>query len=168
MEVTFTTERTWARADEIVDYLRGPRLWIPQTDYPDFDDWAAKVHAQLKSEEKRAVVAFVQGVVAGAIIYQRHRGDVDSMEIKNVTVRPDVQGRYFASFLLRNAEVEGARDFGVRSVIVDAKARNVGIRAFLLKNGYLPSGTADLYGLGAGADIIYMKRRLGGGVGGAV
>lgn len=158
MEVTFTTERTWARADEIVDYLRGPRLWVPQADYPDFDDWAAKVHVQLKSEHKRAVVAFVGGTVAGAIIYQRHQEQVDALEIKNVTVRPDVQGRHFASFLLRNAEVEGARDYGVRSVVVDAKARNRGIRAFLLKNGYLPAGIADLYGLGSGDDIVYAKR----------
>lgn len=158
MEVTFTTERTWARADEIVDYLRGPRLWIPQADYPDFDDWASKVHVQLKSEEKRAVVAFVAGRVAGAIIYQRHRKQADALEIKNVTVRPDVQGRYFASFLLRNAEVEGARDFKVRSVVVDAKARNMGIRQFLIKNGYLPVGIEDLYGLGVGADVVYTKR----------
>lgn len=162
MEVTFTTERTWARADEVVDYLRGPRLWVPKIDYPDFDDWIAKVHAQLKSEEKRAVLAFVGGVVAGAVVYQRHQTRSDTLEVKNLTVRPDVQGRFFASFLMRNAEVEGASDYGIRSVVVDAKARNLAIRAFLHKNGYQALGVEDLYGRGAGEDVVYSKRlRLG-------
>lgn len=157
MEFIFTTEQTWKRADEIIDYLRGPRLWIPRVDYPDFDEWAEKVHAQLRSESKRAVVAVSGGCVVGAAVYQPHRSEAGVLEIKNLTVRPDARGRHVASFLLRNAEVEGLRDFGSRSVVVDAKARNFAIGAFLLRNGYAALGARDLYGLGAGADVVYRK-----------
>jgi N-acetylglutamate synthase-like GNAT family acetyltransferase len=153
---TVTTDETLRRADEIVDYLRGPCLWIPRLDYPDFDRWTERVHAQLKSEAKRAVVTLSGGNVVGAVIYQRHEVE-EAIEVKNVTVRPDQQGRYVASFMLRNAEIEGATDFGVGRVIVDAKAKNLAIRSFLLKSGYRPVTTTDLYGLGAGADILYEK-----------
>lgn len=157
MEFLFTTN-VGSRADEVIDYLRGPRLWVPKQDYPDFDAWAEKVHVQLRSEEKRAIVALASGAVIGAIIYQRHRTEPDALEVKNITVRPDVRGRYVASFLLRNAEVEGAADFGIDRVLVDAKVRNLGVRAFLLQAGYAPRALMDLYGLGAGEDIVYGKR----------
>lgn len=157
MEILFTSERTHQRADEILDYLRGPRLWIPHLDYPDFDAWADKVHWQLKSEEKRACIGLVAGAVVGAVIYQRHKTEPDTLEIKNVTVRPDMRGRYIANFLLRNAEIEGVRDFGGHQVIVDAKARNFAIRSYLFRNGYRVRKVEDLYGLGAGRDVVYHK-----------
>lgn len=135
MEVLFTSERTVRMADEIVDYLLGPRLWIPQADYPDFEGWVQKVHGQLKREEKRALVGIARGRVVGAVVYQRHLALPGALEVKNITVRPDLQGRHVASFLLRNAEVEGRRDYG-SSVI----------------------GVSDLYGLRAGEDVLFRKR----------
>ena len=159
MEFFFTNEATLHRTDEIVAYLRGPRLWIPTTDYPDFLDWTQKVHEQLRHEEKRALVAMSGGQVVGASIYQRHREEADALEVKNITVRPDQQGRYVASFLLRNAELEGERDFpGVRQAVVDAKAGNFAVRRFLLHHAYVPAALVDLYGLGAGADVVFRKR----------
>lgn len=157
MEVLFTSDRTVRMADEIVDYLLGPRLWIPKVDYPDFGDWVQKVWAQLKREEKRALVGLSGGRVVGAVVYQRHRELPGILEVKNLTVRPDVQGRHVASFMLRNAEVEGGRDYGSSEVLVDAKARNLAIRAFLLRNGYSVLGTSDLYGLRAGDDVVFRK-----------
>lgn len=157
MNIVVTTEKVWSMADEIVGYLTGPRLWIPQSDYPDFEDWAQRVHAQLKSEAKRAVVALSAGAVVGAAVYQPHRSDPRVLEVKNITVRPDARGRLLATFMLRNAEVEGAADFGCREAAVDAKARNSALRAFLFKSGYRVDRVEDLYGLGAGADVVYRK-----------
>lgn len=158
MQYLFTNEFAPSRIDEIVAYLAGPRLWVPQVHYPDYDDWLQKVHRELRTEQKRALIAFVHGIVCGAIIYQRHKKLADAIEMKNITVRPEEQGRLVASFLMRNAEVEGARDFpGVTSIVCDAKADNVPIRQFLLKNSYLPVGRTDLYGLGAGTDIVFRK-----------
>jgi RimJ/RimL family protein N-acetyltransferase len=157
MDFRFTTEESVRRADEIADYLRGPRLWIPRTDYPDFEDWLSRAHSQLKREEKRAVVALDSGRVAGVVLYQEHRGLPGVLELKNITVRPDVRGRHFAAFMLRNAEVEGLRDFGCSAAVVDAKAGNAGVRRLLLSAGYRPWTTSDLYGLGAGRDVVYSK-----------
>jgi len=157
VDFLFTTSETVRRADELTDFLRGPRLWVPRSDYPDFDDWLSRAHAQLRSEEKRAVVALDRGQVAGAVLYQAHRSLPGVLELKNISVRPDVRGRYLAAFMLRNAEIEGAADFGSSHAVVDAKAGNLGVRRLLLGGGWSPSSTSDLYGLGAGADTVYSK-----------
>lgn len=157
MDFRFTTDESVRRADEVADYLRGPRLWIPRTDYPDFEEWLSRAHSQLKREEKRAVLALDSGRIAGVVLYQEHRGLPGVLELKNISVRPDVRGRHFAAFMLRNAEVEGVRDFGTRSVVVDAKSGNRGIRSLLLGAGYRPSSVIDLYGLDSGKDVVYSK-----------
>jgi ribosomal protein S18 acetylase RimI-like enzyme len=158
MLITFTSDESWKRAEEITEHLRGPRLWIPRTDYPDLEAWTEKVCAQLRREEKRAMVAIVGGSVVAAVVYQRKGGSGKALEVKNISVRPDQRGRHIASFLLRNAEIEGARDFGTSRVVVDAKARNLEVRSFLTRNGYVPKEVSDLYGLGAGEDVTYLKR----------
>lgn len=157
MDFRFTTEQSTTRADEIIDYIRGPRLWVPRLDYPDFDRWLEKVHEELKTETKRALLALSANQVIGAIIYQRHRQLPEVVEIKNLTVRPDMRGRCVASFLIRNAEVEGCRDFTAHRVVVDTKARNLAMRSFLFHCGYTPQQIIDLYGLGAGQDVVYEK-----------
>jgi GNAT superfamily N-acetyltransferase len=158
MEIIFTSDATVSRADEIVSYLLGPRLWVARSDYPDFEGWVQKVHGQLKSESKRALVALVRGQVAGAVIYQRHLSDTRALEIKNISVRPDQQGRHIASFLLRNAEIEGQSDFGSTHALVDAKAKNHGVGIFLARMRYAPLAPTDLYGLGAGEDVVFRKQ----------
>lgn len=160
MEFLFTTEQTLSRADEVVDYLRGPRLWVPRTDYPDFDAWLSRVHRQLKTESKRAVLALSLGQLVGVVLYQPHRDLKSVLEIKNISIRPDARGRHVASFLLRNAEIEGKRDFGCSLAVVDAKARNSAIGAFLAHGGYSSLSCRDLYSLGAGEDVLY-SRSLG-------
>lgn len=157
MNISFCNEQSIHKADEIVNYLTGPRLWIPQADYPDYDDWIQKVHFQLKKEEKRALIALYNNKVVGAIIYQRHLEQSDALEIKNITVRPDMQGRYIASFLLRNSEIEGMHDFKIEKVLIDAKVKNLEIRSFLFKNNYLPVKIANLYQLNMDEDVIYEK-----------
>ena len=161
MRMLFTTEETLRRADELVDYLRGPRLWLPASDYPDYDAWLERAHAALKREAKRAVLAIAGSVVVGAVVYQRHREDTSALEVKNITVRADQRGRRIASFLLRSAEIEGLADFGCRRVVCDAKVGNLAVRAFLRASGYVPADVRDLYALGAGADVVYEKTATG-------
>lgn len=157
MDFRFTTDYLLSQIDEIVAYLLGPRLWIPQTDYPDFLDWAQKAHQELRREKKRAIVALSYNQIVGAVIYQRHRQYREALELKNLTVRPDQRGRYIASFLLRSAEVEGVKEFESTYALCDAKAHNFAIRMFLLGQRYLTITQADLYHHGAGDDIVYRK-----------
>lgn len=161
MVFQFTNEYAISRLDEIVNYLMGPRLWIPQGDYPDFLDWADKVHRELKTESKRAMVALENNDIVGVTVYQRHKLHSDALEIKNLTVRPDRRGRYIASFLLRNSEIEGAKDFKSNRVLCDAKAQNWPIRHFLLKNKYRIISKENLYCKGGGDDLVYIKPVLG-------
>ena len=159
MNVSFTTDETVRRADELIDYMRGPRLWIPSVDYPDFDEWSERARIQFRREDERAVLAISDGNIVGAVVYQRHASDPSALEIKNLTVRPDQRGRHVASFLLRNAEIEGMHDYpGVFRCVLDAKARNFGMRAFLLRFGYVPWHVRDVYGLGCGVDIVFSRK----------
>lgn len=157
MHFIFTSELGVPRTDEIVSYLLGPRLWIPRQDYPDFEDWIERVHRDLKQETKRVLVALANNVIVGAIIYQQHKACEFGLEIKNITVRPDQQGRYIASFLLRNAEIEGRRDFQSRVVVCDTKAANEAVRWFLQRHRYRVVNEVDLYGLGVGHDLVFRK-----------
>lgn len=158
MEFKFTNEFPVSRLDEAVSFLMGPRLWIPQNDYPDFLDWAQKTHGELKKDAKRAIITLSRNNIIGIVIYQRHKKDKNTLEIKNLTVRPDTRGRYIASFLLKNAEVEGAKEFRTDSVICDAKAKNLEVMHFLLRYHYKVAGRNDLYRLNSGKDIVYKKQ----------
>jgi ribosomal protein S18 acetylase RimI-like enzyme len=158
MDFRFTNEYPAARLDEIVHYLLGPRLWIAATSYPDFADWAARAHADLHAERKRALLALAYSDIVGVVVYQQHKQFDDALEIKNLTVRPDQRGRYLASFLVRNTEIEGIREFAVERVVCDAKADNVPIRRFLLQQHYTVVDRADLYRKGAGEDLVYEKK----------
>lgn len=158
MNFRFTNEYPLSRLDEIVYYILGPRLWIPRADYPDFLDWAEKAYKELKSENKRALLALFGKDIVGVMIYQRHKKFQDVLELKNLSVRPDYRGRYVASFLLRNAEIEGRKEFHSEHVIADAKARNLAVRLFMVKHGYRVTGKEDLYGLNSGTDAIYSKK----------
>ena len=157
MDFRFTTEYPLSRLDEIVSYLLGPRLWIPRTDYPDFEDWAQRAYREIKKETKRIILALLQNQIVGIIIYQRHKQFPEALELKNLTVRPDQRGRYIASFLIRSAEVEGIREFGVASVLCDAKASNFEVRMFLAQHKYRIITKTNLYHLNAGSDIVYCK-----------
>ena len=158
MDFRFTNDYPVSRLDEAVSFLVGPRLWIPQNDYPDFLDWAQKIHGELKRDVKRAIIALSRNNIIGVVIYQRHKKDKTTLEIKNLTVRPDARGRYITSFLLKNAEGEGARAFYNKLITCDAKARNLEIMHFLLRHHYKIAGRNDLYGLGSGEDLVYKKR----------
>lgn len=150
------TDQLEGRLDAVLGFLEGPRLWIPRADYPDFVDWLHRAHGELRAGQKRAVVALEGPDVQGSVIYQPHKALRGVLELKNISVRPEARGRLLASFLLRQAELAGAA-LGLHQVVVDAKARNVEIRKFLLSQRYRPCGTADLYGLGAGDDVVYTK-----------
>ena len=82
---------------------------------------------------------------------------LDALEIKNLTVRPDKRGRHIASFLMRNAEIEGVREFSVNRIFCDSKLKNYAVRFFLERNHYRKVQIRDLYGLGSGEDIVYKK-----------
>lgn len=155
----FSNEQTSAHTANVMSVLERPRLWIPQTDYPDYFEWLGKVGEELETEQKRAMLAYFGSVPVGSVVYQRSKTNPKSLEVKNISVSPDVRGRHVASFLLRNAEIEGSRqDFtGCTEAIVDTKLTNSGMIAFLIDQHYLPIQITDLYGLTSNADVVLTK-----------
>jgi len=162
IDFRFTNEHQASGISDILDVLQKPRLWVPRQDYPDYSQWLEKVEVELQAEEKRAMLACSGRDPVGVVVYQRHKYDPQSVELKNISVAPDVRGRYVGSFLLRNTEVE-AQGFDYPDctrVTVDTKVKNSGMIGFLIHHGYTPIGVEDMYGLGAGKDIVFTKNSL--------
>ncbi|MDB5170433.1 MAG: hypothetical protein JWO35_127 [Candidatus Saccharibacteria bacterium] len=155
----FTNEHRMSDVGNIIGVLEKPRLWVPESDYPDYYYWLEKVESELGTQQKRAMLAYAGAVPVGVVLYQKHRTRHNTVEIKNISVSPDQRGRYVGSFLLKNAEVEALNsDYPeCTSVVVDTKATNTGMVDFLVRHRYAPAGVTDLYGLGAGDDILFAK-----------
>lgn len=159
-EFRFTNEHTSSQIADITDLLRKPRLWVPtERDYPNHNDWLGKTEAQLQSNTKRAMVARMGRETIGAIVYQRDPHLNSQLEIRNISVSPDARGRYAGAFMLRNTEIEAVRnDFpGVETITIDTKEANQEMIAFLLSQDYQVADVLDLYGLGAGLDVVLTK-----------
>lgn len=155
MRVTFRDD---IRTGVLLDFLLGPRLWVPGGAYPDYLDWLARIEPELAGGSKRHLGCVWNGELSGVVVWQRHKREPTWLEIKNLTVRPDASGRKVGSFLLRQAEMEGLAEFRSCLAVCDAKASATGVLAFLLRQGYRPQATTDLYGLGAGTDVVLARR----------
>ncbi len=160
MDIRFTSQFPRSRLDEIVDTIIRPRLWVPQPTlaYPDIEDWAQKVHAELLKEIKMAIIGLgAFNEIVGLVIFQHHKEIRDALEIKHLNVAPNMRQRYVASFLLRNAEVEGMRFFSqVTKVICDAKKDNFPVYKFLVKHHYIVVQKTQLYKYGE-EDMVFEK-----------
>lgn len=159
-EFRFTNEHRASEAANIGGILRQPRLWIPsQRDYPDFSEWVDRTEAGVVTGNIRAMLAYTGAKPSGVIIYRKHEHDEQTVEIRNISVSPDAQGRYIGSFLLRNVEIEATQHDFPRSsqVQVDTKLANSGMIDFLADHGYGVETVTDLYGLGAGVDAVLKK-----------
>ena len=159
MNVRFTDEMNPSRAARVTDVLRAPRLWIPTAkDYgPGHKDWLAKVEHELAVGARYALHAQVDGRSAGAVIWRSNETDPTLMDIRNISIDPAMNGRYFGAFMLRNAEfLMREQHPSVRTVQADTKTTNPDMRAFLARQGYTEVGVVDLYGSGK-LDVLLHK-----------
>lgn len=159
-EFRFANEHTAGEVGNVITVLRRPRLWVPTSrDYPGHDDWLQRTEAEIALNQKRAMVAYQGGSPVGAIVYRRHEEDPSIVEIRNLSVSPDVSGRYIGSFLLRNTELEAvSHDYpGTDTIMADTKATNTEMIDFLQNHGFVLEDLTDLYGLGAGLDAVLTK-----------
>jgi|GEM_PF-937603 len=156
----FTNEHTSSEVRNIIDLLREPRLLIPtEKDYPTHAMWLEKVATQIKSGEKRAMVAYSHARPVGVVIYQQSEGRPRILEVKNISVTPEFRSKGIATFALRLAEIEAmTNDFpGVTEASIDTKTSNTKMIHFLMAQGYEIKEITDLYGLGAGVDAVLTK-----------
>lgn len=156
---TFTNDFYQFR-EQIVERIAKPRLWFPQGNlyyYPDIGDWSQKVYQELSNGSKRAFIAIINQQIIGVIIYQRHKVEFDVLEVKHLSVDDFFAGRKIASFLFRQAEIEGIREFQPKLIRCDVKAALVEVRQFLQVNQYQLVTSIDLYRLKTGLDAVYQK-----------
>jgi ribosomal protein S18 acetylase RimI-like enzyme len=136
-DIRFSNDPTPRNIDATARRILAPRLWIPGSDYPGYEEWADKALAQIASERKRSMVAFLGREGVGALLYQRCPEDPSVLEIRNLSVSPEVRRRHFADFLLKQVEAEASVEFpGVTQVVTDTKITNPPVISFFLSRGY--------------------------------
>jgi len=129
--------------------LLEPFLRAQALDYknPDYQDWVSKTMAELRQGTRFGVIAMSDGRIVGNLVYKEHDSLPGTVELRNMRIHPQVQGRSFASFLIAQAETH-ARNNGLQYVLGDVRAdRTDVLDLFLRKLGYsvLEKGVS-LYG----------------------
>ena len=103
--------------------------------YPNYERWVEKAREELSFGIKHRILNYSNRIVVGDVIFQRHKQLANILEIKNIRIHPELRGRNFASFMLRQAELE----MSSKAVIVDARANQKDMIYFLTSRGYTPS-----------------------------
>lgn len=160
MDARFTDEMNPAQAARVMDVLRAPRLWIPtEQDYGDTTHkaWLAKVEQELVDGNRYALHAQMGTQSIGAVIWRPRASEPNVLDIRNISIHPDVKGRYFGAFMLRNVEwlmLENYPD--ATRIEVDTKTTNADMLSFLARQGYEVTGINDLYDSGR-PDVLLRK-----------
>lgn len=122
--------------------------------YPNYARWVDEVCIpDIQSNWKEAIFAYSNGHIVGDIIYQPHKELPRTREFKNMRIHPLYRGRHLASFLLRQAEVDGD-DFD--RIILDVNTKQKPVIELLLKSGYRAISETPLY-RGDEVDVIMQK-----------
>lgn len=122
--------------------------------YKGYEDWVERSMHELGQGYKTSVLAFSDRKLVADMIWQPHKTFPRVREIKNIRVHPNVRERYFAKFMLRQAETENPHEFD--AIIADARP-NHPVKSLLVTSGYEELGRAHLYDQN-NPDIIYFKR----------
>ena len=86
-------------------------LMVQDINYPNYQDWVEKARAEIIMGWKSGVIAVSNGIILGDVIWQPHKELPRIREIKNMRVHISVRKRYFARFLMKQAEAEGRKDY---------------------------------------------------------
>jgi len=143
-----TPDSTWDLR-QLVDFLMRQDLG-----YPGYEDWVQRAEYEMDRGYKTPILAFSDKTLVGDVIYQAHKQLPRIREIKNIRVHPELRGRAFAHFMLRQAEVENENQYD--ALIVDARVDQDDIIALLTRNGYVTLGQRALYDSKA-SDVIMVK-----------
>ncbi|MEK6760528.1 MAG: hypothetical protein AABX93_01245 [Nanoarchaeota archaeon] len=122
--------------------------------YPNYEAWIEKMRSELSFGIKHGILAYNNGIIVGDIVFQKHKQLVDFLELKNIRIHPNLRGRNFASFMLRQAELEMPQS----PVIVDARVNQADMINFLISQGYSSVTQMPLYD-SHNQDIVMVKLR---------
>lgn len=161
--IHFTDEMNSRNAAEVAEVLRAPRLWIPtHEDYgTNHDRWLERTEADLGKDKKHALLARYGLKAVGVVVFRPSPCIKTTLDIRNISINPDVDGRKFGSFMLRNTEVIAQEIYPSLTVAqIDTKQTNTAMVAFLLSQGYEQVGVEELYEDGK-PDLLFEKHLRG-------
>lgn len=122
--------------------------------YTRYDEWIQRCENDLFSGYKTAIMAFSDSRLVGDLIFQPHKELKRVRELKNMRVLPELQGNYFARFMLKQAEKGLGIDFDL--LMCDVRARETAIRKFMISAGYRETALISLYDNNA-EDVVMLK-----------
>jgi len=134
----FKTPESSSDIRNLIDFLA-----LQPLTYPDYAKWVQKAEAELFAEQKQAIMALSDNRLVGDIVFQQHKQLPRVRELRNLRVHPVLRGRYFGSFLLKQAEQGLGKDFDL--IMCDARSDQHNMTALLLRSGYTPITTVNLY-----------------------
>ncbi len=138
-DFNFTSLQDTRQLRQLMDFIH-----LQDLGYPKYHDWVAKAESELLSGYKGAIIAYSSGHVVGDLIFQPHKGVSTLLEIKNLRVHPDLRGREFSRFMLRQLEVEANGRYD--ALIGDIREDQKQLVAFSYGWGFSPIRTVPLYG----------------------
>lgn len=143
-------------AEDIKDRDKLARFLLKQPlGYPQYEDWVERARQDLERGWKSSVLAFSNGMLVGDLVFQPHKDFPRIRELKNVRVHPKLQGRYFAQFMIRQAEREDLGTF--EAIMCDSRSDQTYIRNTLRFCGYEELFRIPLYDTHV-EDIVHIKR----------
>ncbi|MBD3259814.1 hypothetical protein GF371_04270 [Candidatus Woesearchaeota archaeon] len=133
----------------LIDFLS-----LQDLGYPKYQDWVQRAEQELYGGQKTGILAFSNNRLVGDLVFQPHKELPRTRELKNIRVHPKLRGRYFANFMLRQAEIEGRDDYDL--ILCDARTDQHAMINLLRISGYVPIATVQLYD-GNAEDVVMAK-----------
>jgi len=124
--------------------------------YPNYESWVEKMRSELALGIKHGIAAYSNRVVVGDVVFQEHKQISGLLEIKNIRVDKRLRGKNFATFLLKQAELE----MNSGAVIVDARAGQKDVIGLFDSQGYIHVANISLYD-SHNQDVVMVKFRSG-------
>ena len=113
-------------------------------DYPDYDEWVKKCYRELQLGYKQALVCLLGDEIIGNLIFQQHKEDPLSLELKNSRVNPKHRRKRVFTRLYRNVE-RYAIEKGFSRIVGDTHADNNGVIKTSIRLGFHLESTERLY-----------------------
>ncbi len=147
---TVETRRDLAR---LTDFLR-----VQDLNYPNYQDWVERAIAEIYFGYKTGVIAVSNGFVLGDILWQQHKELPRIREIKNMRVHRSVRERYFARFLMKQAEAEDKRSYDIMMCdLREDHPEKIPLIRMLTSMGYRKIHAVNLYDPNV-RDIVMIKK----------
>lgn len=152
MSFRFTFGNVGSRTElrQTIDFLAKQGLG-----YRNYDSWVQKTESEIDLGIKTAIIALSEGKIVGDLIYHHHKILPGVIELKNLRIHPEIRGRYFAPFMLRQVECENPN---CDLIMGDARSDQREIARLMLGSGYyVLKGEVRLYDKN-NQDVVFMKQ----------